>query len=182
MLMSPLNLLARASLWVCLSDGMSSGRDLFDNIPPRSAQQDGMPGEQTLLHASCVADQGRAVLMRGASGSGKSTLALQLMAYGASLVSDDQTLVRVDDNGLWAAAPETTKGLIEARGVGILRALAVDKARLFLVVDMDQTEVDRLPHPREVSLLGHTVPLLFKVEAPYFAAAILQFLRHGRNL
>ena len=46
---------------------------------------------ETIVHASCVARDGRAVLIRGASGSGKSGLALQLMALGAGLVADDRT-------------------------------------------------------------------------------------------
>ncbi len=179
--MSLLNLWAPALLWDCQFDGMSRSRDLFDGAPSRNIPQDGTQNEQTLLHASCVAFQGRAVLIRGASGSGKSALALQLMAYGASLVADDQSRVWTDANTVWVAAPETTKGLIEARGVGILHASEIEKAALCLVVDMDHTETDRLPHPREASLLGHTVRLLFSIDSSYFAAAILQFLRHGRN-
>ncbi|MBO9400057.1 HPr kinase/phosphatase C-terminal domain-containing protein [Shimia sp. R9_3] len=136
---------------------------------------------ETLLHGSCVADGGRAVLIRGASGRGKSSLALQMMAYGAKLVADDQTIVRRDGAALWVSAPETTRGLIEARGVGILRAEIAEIAQLQLVVDLDQTEVDRLPHPRHARILEQDVPLLWSVDAPYFAAALLQMLRHGRN-
>ncbi|GAB3124745.1 serine kinase [Novispirillum itersonii] len=45
------------------------------------------------LHASCVAEQGRAVAISGASGQGKSTLAAALAAQGLSLLSDD--LIRI---------------------------------------------------------------------------------------
>lgn len=149
---------------------------------PAATETSGEPHlRETLLHGSCVADAGRAVLIRGASGRGKSSLALQLMAYGADLVADDQTLVRCKDAALWVSAPETTRGLIEARGVGILQAQTVETARLQLVVDLDQIETDRLPHPRYANILDQTVPLLWAVQAPYFAAAILQFLRHGRH-
>ena len=41
------------------------------------------------LHASCVAIDGRAVLIEGRSGEGKSDLALRLIDRGAALVSDD---------------------------------------------------------------------------------------------
>ena len=46
------------------------------------------------LHASCVASDGRAVLIAGPSGSGKSDLALRLMDRGFTLVSDDRTIIR----------------------------------------------------------------------------------------
>ncbi|MCH2069528.1 HPr kinase/phosphorylase [Shimia sp.] len=153
---------------------MTQADDLF------SAQSD-IAVEETLLHASCVADDGRAVLIRGAAGRGKSSLALQLMAYGAELVSDDQTVVRLSEGRLLASAPDTTRGLIEARSVGILRANPVQDIPLHLVIDLDQTEDQRLPHPRQVQVLGQELPMLLGVDAPYFAAAVLQLLRHGRN-
>lgn len=153
---------------------MTQADDLF------SAQSDSAV-EETLLHASCVADGGHAVLIRGAAGSGKSSLALQLMAYGAELVSDDQTVVRLSEGRLLASAPDTTRGLIEARSVGILRAKPVQNIPLSLVIDLDQTEDQRLPHPRQVQVLGQELPMLWGVDAPYFAAAVLQLLRRGRN-
>ncbi|MGX9352965.1 HPr kinase/phosphorylase [Shimia sp. W99] len=136
---------------------------------------------QTMLHASCVAVQGRAALIIGASGRGKSGLALQLMAYGADLVSDDRTEVVLHASRLVARAPKHIRGMIEARGVGILNAKPVDAADVRLVVDLDRKENDRLPHPREIVLLGQSVPLLWHAEGTHFAPAILQFLRHGRT-
>lgn len=153
---------------------MTDARDLV------SVASDAGEG-QSLVHGSCVSDGGRAVLIIGGAGRGKSSLALQLMAYGADLVADDQTIVEKSVNGLRVSAPETTRGLVEARSVGILRAKPVLEAALSLVVDMDQLENDRLPHPREVRMMGVNLPLIFNVDAPYFAAAVLQFLRHGRN-
>lgn len=141
----------------------------------------GEAAEESLLHGSCVSDGGRAVLIIGASGRGKSSLALQLMAYGAKLVSDDQTLLRRKGEHVMVSAPDTTCGLIEARAIGILRADPEQNIPLHLVVDLDQTEHQRLPHPRQVQVLGKTLPLLFGVDAPHFAAAVLQFLRHGRH-
>ena len=44
-----------------------------------------------LVHATAVAIDGQAVLLRGPSGSGKSDLALRLIDAGARLVADDQS-------------------------------------------------------------------------------------------
>lgn len=46
------------------------------------------------LHAGCVDDAGRGILLVGESGAGKSTMVAHLLASGASLVNDEQ--VRVD--------------------------------------------------------------------------------------
>ena len=116
------------------------------------------------------------MLITGPSGSGKSALGLQMMAIGAALVADDKTAVRAEDGTLWATAPEPIAGMIEARGVGILRVPYVDRAAVGLMVDMSQQEPDRLPHPRKVTLQGIVVPSLYKVDAPCFPSAIRAYL------
>jgi len=103
------------------------------------------------------------------------------MALGADLVSDDKTCVRRDSDGLLASAPATIKGLIEARGVGVLVVSPCPVAHIRLIVDLDQIEPDRLPPMRNYNLLGQTLPLLHNVKAAHFAAAILQYLKGGRN-
>ena len=72
------------------------------------------------IHASCVAIGGRGVLLLGKSGVGKSDLALRLIAEGARLVADDRTILFAIRGALHAKAPETIKGLLEIRGVGIV--------------------------------------------------------------
>ncbi|MBL3594370.1 HPr kinase/phosphatase C-terminal domain-containing protein [Rhodovulum sulfidophilum] len=132
-----------------------------------------------ILHASTVAHRGRAVLIRGASGAGKSALALQLMALRAELVADDRTILTRTGSGLLASAPEAIRGLIEARHVGLLRAEAVASAPVVLAVDLDSPETERLPPARVTEILGESLPLLRRVDRPYFAAAILQYLIAG---
>ena len=56
-----------------------------------------------ILHATCVAVDGRGLLILGPSGSGKSALALQLIALGAQLVADDRT--RVSRRGAASGRP-----------------------------------------------------------------------------
>jgi len=151
--------------------------------PAQSSLNDntGGGGQASVLHASCVALDKSGVLILGASGAGKSSLALQLMALGADLVSDDRTCVSREGDGLLASAPATIKGLIEARGVGVLVAAPCPVAHIRLVIDLDQIEPDRLPPMRSYILLGQTLPLLHNVKAAHFAAAILQYLKGGRN-
>lgn len=133
------------------------------------------------LHASCVALQGRALLIVGRSGSGKSSLALSLMAFGAQLISDDRTCLKRDNGAVLASAPPTIQGLIEARGVGLLRAEPAPVAPVVGVVDLDRSESERLPPYRETDLLGQSVTLFLNVDAPHFAPALIQFLKAGRR-
>ena len=133
------------------------------------------------LHATCVAYHGHAVLLTGASGQGKSSLGLQLMAFGCKLIADDRTILTVAGGRLTASCPEALRGLIEARGVGILKAGPRASADVVLVVDLDQTEPTRMPPLREITLLGCTLPLIWRSDGPQFAPAILQILKSGWN-
>ncbi|MEQ9259444.1 MAG: HPr kinase/phosphatase C-terminal domain-containing protein [Roseovarius sp.] len=144
-----------------------------------------MPGEEIsrfetdggfVLHASCVAFEGRAVLIRGASGSGKSGLALQLIALGATLVADDRTRLRRAGERLIAEAPETIRGRIEARQVGLLRVPHVSGVPVALVIDMDAEETERLPPLRQTEIAGLALPLLRKSPLAHFPAAIKTYL------
>ncbi|MES2666380.1 MAG: HPr kinase/phosphatase C-terminal domain-containing protein [Pseudomonadota bacterium] len=133
------------------------------------------------LHASCVAVQGRGVLILGPSGAGKSGLALQLMGFGAQLVADDRTILRREGDGLLATCPPALAGMIEARGIGILNARPLAQAGVALVVDLGQPETDRLPPPRTITLLGLEVDLVLQSQNDHFAAAVLLYLAAGRR-
>ena len=154
-------------------------------IQPQQAEAGPERGNPTVLHASCVALNGAGVLILGASGRGKSGLALQLMALGADLVADDRTSLDVRNGPagpqLMAGVPDTLAGLIEARGIGILKAASAGPCPVTLVVDLDQTEAMRLPPDRSVELLGVRLPLVHMVDSPAFPAAILQYLKKGRS-
>lgn len=132
------------------------------------------------LHATAVAlDAARGVLILGRSGAGKSALGLELMALGAQLVSDDRVDVARRDGALWASAPATIRGRIEARGIGLLEAAPLDAAQLVLVVDLDRPEPDRLPPHRVTEILGISLPLVFSAQG-CSPAAILQYLKGRR--
>ena len=141
-----------------------------------------MAGAEDIWHGSAVAWGARCALIRGPSGSGKSGLALELMALGASLVADDRVILSCEAEGVpMARAPDALRGLIEARGVGLLRADPAEAAIVVLVVDLGAVETERLPPERTTDVLGHAIPSVQKVESPHFAPAILQYLKAGRS-
>lgn len=123
------------------------------------------------VHGTCVAFGASGVLIRGHSGSGKSDLALRLIADGARLVADDQVLIAKAGRGLVARAPKTIRGVMEVRGIGILRVPTAASARLKLVVDLvPSRRVPRLPEPRWEDIGGVRVPHValasFEASAP----------------
>lgn len=127
--------------------------------------------EPLLIHATTVAIGDRAVMLRGPPGSGKSDLALRLIDAGARLVADDCSLLRRDGEAIMVRAPQTITGLIEVRGVGILKVKTLPQARLALIVDLVAPQhVERLPEPSSETIFGLTIPLValtpFEASAP----------------
>lgn len=107
------------------------------------------------LHATCVQLGGVGVVLLGASGVGKSDLALQLIDAGALLVADDQLEVEATPTGLLGRPAETLAGLLEVRGIGILRLPYCRASPLGLVVELDDAKPGaRLPEPSTYPLLG----------------------------
>lgn len=113
------------------------------------------------LRGTCVAVDGAGVLLRGPSGAGKSDLALRLIAAGGRLIADDYTCVAREGDILVATAPAALCGLLEVRGIGIIRTEAEPQAPVVAVIDLvPRAAVERLPPVAEEEVLG--VPL------PYF--------------
>jgi len=117
------------------------------------------------IHATSVAIAGaggaHAVLIAGRSGAGKSDLALRLIDRGATLVSDDYTVLHCDGGRLLASAPATIAGRIEVRGVGILAfpTLADVPVALFVALDEPPPRLPDDPLPlRQVG--GIAVPAI----------------------
>lgn len=125
----------------------------------------------TRLHATCVAIEGRGVLLIGTSGSGKSDLALRLIDRGATLVSDDQTELAAQSGALLAAPPETIAGLIEVRGIGIVALPFLARAPVALAVRVGEPVV-RMPETGLTeAFIGIAIPLL-RVDPHQASAAI----------
>lgn len=111
-------------------------------------------------HASAVAfGPERGVLILGPSGAGKSRLVLALTESGAQLVADDQVLLWQDAGALYARAPQPLAGLIEARGLGLLRLAIRRLARIVLAVDLTLPQT-RMPEPVPRCIAGVTIPCL----------------------
>jgi serine kinase of HPr protein (carbohydrate metabolism regulator) len=123
------------------------------------------------VYATCVAFDGRGVLLRGPPGSGKSDLAARAIESGARLVADDRvTLVRRSVT-IIASAPPSIRGMIELRGLGILRIDSVEETPVALVVDLAAPhEIERMPEPTRCDILGVELPAIRL--APFEASAL----------
>ncbi|EJF85104.1 HPr kinase/phosphatase C-terminal domain-containing protein [Candidatus Bartonella washoeensis] len=84
-----------------------------------------MKTKNEILHANCLQLGGKGLLIIGPSGSGKSTLTLSLLDRAgwskreAKLISDDYTMLCVENGKLRGYTPEGLQGGIEIRGVGL---------------------------------------------------------------
>ena len=131
----------------------------------------------TYVHATCIAVRAgrnwRGILLRGPSGAGKSDLALRLLDGGGRLVADDQTALVRQGRGLVATPPGTLAGLLEVRGVGIVklgRAQLLARATIALLVDLVPPDrIERLPDRARETLLGIDLP--FVALTPFEASA-----------
>ncbi len=113
------------------------------------------------VHGTCVAINGKAVLITGSPGSGKSSIALQLIDRGAILVADDQTLITYTEGQLVAHPPQTIQGLLEVRGVGLISYPFQEKSPLVLSVEIcDDDSYERLPEPTFIAYYESRIPLL----------------------
>jgi HPr kinase/phosphorylase len=110
-----------------------------------------MPAQDASVHASAVLAGARAVLIRGPSGAGKSQLALQIIHVAragslpfARLVGDDRVHLQAAGGRLLVRPSPELAGLIEVRGIGIVRLPYEPIAVVGLVVDLN-ADAERLP-------------------------------------
>ena len=120
-----------------------------------------------ILHAGLIAlrlsGAWRGVLVMGGSGSGKSDLMLRAIGLGFRLVADDRTVIWASQGRAFGRAPETLRGLIELRGVGVLQEPSLWLTEIALVVRCETPE--RMPEDAIEAIAGIEIPLL-RLHAP----------------
>jgi serine kinase of HPr protein (carbohydrate metabolism regulator) len=127
-------------------------------------------GVAELLHATAIAFGEHAALLRGPPGCGKSDLALRCIAIPQGLpvagpvllVADDQVLAKRNGAIVELQVPPSIAGLLEVRGVGLVRLPYKPKATLALVVDLVAKDcIERMP-PADLAaqIAGSRVPLI----------------------
>ncbi|MEL6877688.1 MAG: HPr kinase/phosphatase C-terminal domain-containing protein [Pseudomonadota bacterium] len=115
--------------------------------------------QSTLIQATAIAIEGRALMVEGEPGSGKSSLALALIERGAQLIGDDGVQLTREGQAIIASPPPNITGKLEIWGVGIVELPTVS-APLALILSL----ADDAPRYREAAetreILGVAVPTL----------------------
>ena len=134
-----------------------------------------------ILHATCVDVEGAGILIVGRSGSGKSSLAVSLLALGASLVADDQCELMFQNNGFLITKPPSLPSNIEIRGIGLISVPVITDTSLCWVVNMDETEKERMPNPKFTEINGYKVPTIFGKNVDDLASRIYVLVKSVKS-
>jgi hypothetical protein len=89
------------------------------------------------------------------------------------LVADDRTIVERQGEQLIARAPQKIRGLLEVRGIGLVRVATQDAVQLTLAADLDLAP-ERMPVQDSTVMLGIALPLLSVSAFESSAAAKIQ--------
>ncbi len=108
-----------------------------------------------------------------------------MIALGAVLVADDRCDLWAEGGALRASPPASIAGLIEARGIGILRLPHIACASVAALVDLDAPVLasgpNRLPPQSSVTLAGVEVDFLAYQPATHFPSLLLCYLMGSRQ-
>ncbi|WP_068085105.1 HPr kinase/phosphorylase [Polycladidibacter stylochi] len=123
--------------------------------------------ETQAVHATALAIGCQGILIRGNSGSGKSSLALSLIKMAqlngryAALIADDRCYLTAINNHLLAQCPKPLLGLLELRGLGLIKMPFLRQAPIHFLVDLThKNDIERFPEQdnKHKSVLGITLP------------------------
>lgn len=132
-----------------------------------------------LQYASAIAIANRGVLLLGASGSGKSDLALRLIDRGAVLVCDDGIIIEAADPFPLLRVAPNIAGMIEMRGIGIIKLPFADAVPLHLAVKLGN-QGERMPIEEQfINIAGSDIRVItlsaFEASAPLKVEQGLRF-------
>ena len=134
-----------------------------------------------IMHATSVYINGKGIVIFGKSGSGKSKLAIKLIAFGAKLISDDQTQLELKKSRIILRKPVSTPNFIEARGIGLIEVPKVTSAELFCFIKITDIELERLPYEKQKNCFGKKIKMI-EFNPKYNNESALFFgLRYGIN-
>lgn len=114
----------------------------------------------TPRQATCVAIGGRGLMIEGTPGSGKSSLALALIDRGAVLVGDDSVLLEVREGQLLAHPHRATAGLMEVRGLGLLRFATCAAVPVALLLRLEESAPRFIEEAALCDVEGIPLPLV----------------------
>ena len=112
------------------------------------------------VHGTAIALEDKGVLLIGPSGSGKSDLALRLIDSGATLISDDQTICQRRNDEIFLFPHKKINGLIEVRGVGIIKVPFIEDVKLKMIVQLIDKQPERIPVREEKKFLDLNIKFI----------------------
>lgn len=134
------------------------------------------------IHANCVDIDGKGILILGAPGSGKSDLSLRLIhRFAARLVADDRCEIERKGEKLFVKAPINLAGLMEVRGLGIIKFPYQTSTEIKIVIELveNPSEIERMPEKSFAAIEGYSFPKLKLYAFEYSAPdKVFLFLHH----
>jgi serine kinase of HPr protein (carbohydrate metabolism regulator) len=141
------------------------------------------------IHATAVALGPFGVLIEGPSASGKTSLALaavaHLQAQGrfAALIADDQCIMETANGKLVANCPPMLTGLIEMRGLGVVRCFNLASIVVDFVVRLTEHNIlERMPDRKTTGIADIQLPVfeLPTRQIPVSLPLLMQILEQRR--
>lgn len=133
-----------------------------------------------VLHAACVAREGRAVILPAPPGSGKSTLCAALVNRGWQLLSDELTLVDLDARRVWGLARPVN---LKNASIDVIRQFAPEAYLTEPVHDTSKGTVALMAPPADSVRASHQPAEPAWMVLPRYeagAAAILEPMPRGQ--
>ena len=133
------------------------------------------------LHANSVVFNQKGLLILGESGMGKSDLSLRLIDNGGILISDDYTILTLDNTKdmpeLYASSPDNITGFLEIRGLGIMIMPYIKNHKIDYVIEL-VTDYPRIP---EITYCDYNTIRLRKFLLNPFELSVLNKIHHIVN-